>query len=191
MRSHQSLFASPSRGAGKAQTQNQENLYGTLFKSKNRAAVCKERPLSDDTITACIHGLPDAYLSLYITLERMANTIWNVDMTDSSSALVNTMAAMLANAGSFADKPFSRKLASDDTLDDLRCKLKKAHFSRHRPSYERPTLTNTACIVARNASETDLGLRHKNRPNRKRLRRRILRPDQRDLRHGVSVAGLP
>ena len=118
---------------------------------------------SDDTIIACQHGLPDECLGLFITLERMAETVWNVDMTDLSDALVNTMAATLANGGSFANTPLSTQLASNVNLDDVRCKLKRAHFFRRRPSYERPTQISTACIVARNVSETYLDLRHKNR----------------------------
>ena len=84
-------------------------------------------------------------------------------MTDLSDALVNTMAATLANGGSFSDTLQVAEITGDDRLDDLRCKLKRAHFSRRRPSYESPTEISSACIVARNVSETYLDLRHMNR----------------------------
>ena len=84
-------------------------------------------------------------------------------MTDLSDALVNTMAATLANGCSFSDTLMVTEIAGDDSLDDLRCKLKRAHFSRRRPSYERPTQISSACIVARNVSETYLDFRHKKR----------------------------
>jgi hypothetical protein len=89
----------------------------------------------------------------------MSTNVWNVDMTDLSDALVNTMAATLANGGTFSDTLMITEVAGDDSLDDLRCKLKRAHFSRRRPSYERPTEISSACIVARNVSETYLDLR--------------------------------
>ena len=122
-----------------------------------------EGPLSDDAIIACLHGFADECMSLFMTLERMSGSVWNTDMTDLSDALVNTMAATLANSGSFSDTLMVIEIAGDDSLDDLRCKLKRAHFSRRRPSYERPTEISSACIVARSVSETDLDLRHKNR----------------------------
>ena len=75
---------------------------------------------------------------MYIMLERMKVIVWNVDMTDLSDALVNTMATTLADGGSFADRPLSRKLASNDELDDLRCTLGKAHFSRQDQAIKDP-----------------------------------------------------
>jgi hypothetical protein len=93
----------------------------------------------------------------------MSTDVWNVDMTDLSDALVNTLAATLANGGTFSDQRMTAEIAGNDCLADLRCKLKRAHFSRRRPSYERPTEIGSACIVARNVSETYLDLRHMNK----------------------------
>ena len=77
-------------------------------------------PLSDDAIIACLHGLADECMSLFITLERMSTNVWNVGMTDLSDALVNTMAATLANGGTFSDTLMITEVAGDDSLDDLR-----------------------------------------------------------------------
>ena len=161
-------FGQPLPSAPERLRRKSKNTYRTRLIKAGIEPRCyggpgDEGPLSDDAIIACLHGLGDECMGLFITLERMSGSVWNTDMTDLSDALVNTMAATLANGGSFSDILQVAEITGDDRLDDLRCKLKRAHFSRRRPSYERPTEISSACIVARNVSESYLDLRHMNR----------------------------